>query len=121
AHRQKTEKPNQMPPHTAKTSSTVSPPPSTKLQTRAHAPYRPMKTVWPIEIRRRPSVRGMCSGALQVCARLEDLRDLVDGEADLVVGREVVRPEAKAGVGPVVADDLARGKLRVHGLEVRHA
>ena len=46
---------------------------------------------------------------------------LVDGEAKLVVGREEVRPEPQARVGPVVADDLARGELGVHGLEVGHA
>jgi hypothetical protein len=54
-------------------------------------------------------------------ARLQDLPDLVDGEADLVVCREVVRTEPDAGVGSVVADDVAGRQLGVDGLELGHA
>src|SRR5438105_8695285 len=66
-------------------------------------------------------VTRRCAGAREVRARLEDLTDLLDGEPDLVVRGEEVRPEAEARVRPVVADDLARRELRVHRLEVRYA
>ena len=54
-----------------------------------------------------------------VGAGLEDLADLLDDEPKLVVGREEVRPEADARVGPEVAEDLPLGQLPVDGGEVR--
>ena len=53
-----------------------------------------------------------------VGAGLEDLADLVDREAELVVGGEEVRPEPDPGVGTEVAEDLALGQLAVDGREV---
>src|SRR5206468_9878290 len=50
----------------------------------------------------------------------QDLGDLVEHEDELLVGREVVRPEADAGVRPEVAEDSAPRQLLVHGLEVGH-
>ena len=54
-----------------------------------------------------------------VGARLEDLADLLDDEADLVVRVVVVRPETDARVGTEVAEDLPLGQLLVHGGELR--
>src|SRR4051794_40755068 len=56
-----------------------------------------------------------------VGACLHDLGDLSDGEAELVVGVVVVRPEPKAGIGAEVAQDLAFGELCVHCLELGRA
>src|SRR4051795_7374029 len=53
-----------------------------------------------------------------VDAGFDDLRDLGDGEAQLVVGREVVRADAQACVRAEVAEDLALRELLVHSLEL---
>jgi len=42
-----------------------------------------------------------------VHARCEDLRDLVERELELLVAREVVRPQADAGVGAAATLGLA--------------
>ena len=55
-----------------------------------------------------------------VSAGLEDLGDLLDREAQLVVGRVEVRPQADAGVGAEVAKDLPLGQLPVDSGEVGH-
>ena len=52
-------------------------------------------------------------------AGLEDLADLLDGEAELLVGGEEVRPEADARIGAKVAEDLPLGQLLVDGGELR--
>ena len=54
-------------------------------------------------------------------AALDDLGDLSGCETQLVVRIEEVRAEANAGVGPKVADDLARGELAVDGFGLRGA
>ncbi len=56
-----------------------------------------------------------------VGARLENLADLLDREPELVVGREVVRPEPNAGIGTEVAEDSSLLQLGMHGRELRHA
>src|SRR5687768_13742222 len=53
-----------------------------------------------------------------VSARLDDLRDLLDGEGEFLVHREEVRAEAKADAGPRIADDLSLAELFMHGLEL---
>src|SRR5512145_2536282 len=53
-----------------------------------------------------------------VGARREDVADLLDGEAQLVVRGEEVRAEPEAGVGPEVAQNLPLGELTVDGGEV---
>ncbi len=64
----------------------------------------------------------LCDGAEVPLVRpaLEDLPDLRDREADVIVGVVVVRPEADAGIGTEVAEDLALAELLVHGGELRH-
>ena len=59
-----------------------------------------------------------CTRVALVRARLEDLRDLLDREAELVVGGEEVRPEPDPRVRPEVAEDPALLELRVHGGEL---
>jgi hypothetical protein len=56
-----------------------------------------------------------------VGAALHDPGHLPDGEAELVVGREEVRPEPEAGVRPEVAHNVTGGELPMNGLEVRCA
>src|SRR5512133_1888458 len=64
-----------------------------------------------------------CCGAKMalVGAGFQDLGDLGDGEAKLVVGVVVVRAEPQAGVGTEVAQDLTLGELLVHRFEMRRA
>ena len=54
-----------------------------------------------------------------VRARVEDLGDLLDREPELVVGGEVVRAQADAGVGAEVAENRPRLELGVDGRELR--
>src|SRR4029450_557345 len=56
-----------------------------------------------------------------VRARGDDLGDLVEREVELLVAREVVRPEADSCVRAEVAKDLPLRQLLVHGLEVGDA
>src|SRR5437867_737428 len=62
----------------------------------------------------RPGLRmpGGCSSSSPA-----DLRDLLGREPELVVGVVEVRPEPKAGLGPAVDEDRARGELLVDRLE----
>ena len=49
---------------------------------------------------------------------LDDLGDLLDHVPELVVGREVVRPDPDPGAGPEVAEDLPLRELLVDGREL---
>src|SRR3954451_11361997 len=53
-----------------------------------------------------------------VDAGVDDLSDLRDGEAQLVVGREVMRADAQACLRAEVTEDLPFCELLVHGLEL---
>ena len=53
-------------------------------------------------------------------SRLDDLGDLADRVAQLLVGVEVVRPEPDARVGAEVAEDLPLHQLTVDRRELRH-
>ena len=54
-----------------------------------------------------------------VRAGLEDVGDLLDGEPDVVVAREVVRAEADTRIRAEVAQDLACLELGMDGRELR--
>src|SRR4029453_10658928 len=63
--------------------------------------------------------RGCAQGVL-MCPRDDDLLDLRDGEVELFLGVEEVRPEAKPDVRAEVAEDLPLCELPVDALEARH-
>src|SRR5207253_9866536 len=73
----------------------------------------------PRAARSTSEARGRAEPAL-MRAGFEDVGDLVDREAELVVRREVVRPEPDARAGTEVAEDLPLRQFFVYRLEVRH-
>src|SRR5262249_22488243 len=100
--------------------ASASPPPRAAARGGGPGPRGPARGRGPRPAWRGARARARGAERVLVAARLEDLGDLVEREAELLVGREVVRPETDAGVRPEVAEDPALRQLRVDGLEVRH-
>src|SRR5207344_787351 len=61
------------------------------------------------------------AGVTRESPGLHDVCDLLDREADLVVGVEEVRADPDPGTRTVVAEDAALLELRVDGPGFRHA
>src|SRR5712691_192721 len=76
--------------------------------------------VWRIRAESQSLEAGGRPEPALVRPRFEDVRDLIQREAELVVGCEVVRAKADASAGTEVAEYLPLRQLLVHRLEVRH-